>query len=118
MSLPDCLDHYGQTARGLFEVGFWRFFDRPKAELAALEPETVLQELARMKNAMRSYLVTCGMGNVEDRLLKVPDAKKRRKEYAALRTARALNPSPAAQRILEETGKSSDRPMTVIDGGN
>jgi hypothetical protein len=113
MSVPDVLDEYGQFARGLFEVGFWRFFDRPKAELAALEPETVLQELARMKTAMRAYLVTCGMGNVEDRLLEVPDAKRRRKEYAALRTARALTPFATALRIIEETGKSS---VIVLDG--
>jgi hypothetical protein len=66
-----------------------------------------------MKTAMRAYLVTCGMGNVEDRLLEVPDAKRRRKEYAALRTARALTPSATALRIIEETGKSS---VIVLDG--
>jgi hypothetical protein len=118
MSVPDILDEYGQFARGLFEVGYVRFFDRPKAELAALEPEAVLRELTSMKDAMRSYLVgliTCGMGNVEDRLLEVPDAKKRRKEYAALRTARALTPSESALRILEETRKSSDRSVIVLD---
>ncbi|GAQ88709.1 hypothetical protein KFL_004530140 [Klebsormidium nitens] len=101
LTVPDMLDGYGQSVRATFEVAFEKYFNRPAAELALMSPAGVLKDLAQMRDTMQAYLRGVHMDDIKDRLLDVPEAKRRKKEYGELRKSNAIGPSQVAMKVLE-----------------
>jgi hypothetical protein len=115
LTIPDMLDGYGQSVRGHFELAFENYFNRPTEQLALMDPPSVLWDLTRMRESMRAYLRGVRMDDIERRLLDVPEAKRRKKDYGELRRSNAIGPSPVAVRVIEGIRVRDDRLVETLE---
>jgi phage anti-repressor protein len=111
LTIPDMLDGYGQPARGHFELAFENYFNRPSAQLALMDPPSVLLDLTRMRESMRAYLRGVRMDDIEKRLMDVPEAKRRKKGYGEMRKSNAIGPSPITMRVIEGIRVQEERSL-------
>jgi hypothetical protein len=113
LSIPDMLDLDGQYVREKLEYLFAKYFKDRQDKYGEMDVEKVLFDLRRLRDKMVEFRNGVGLDDIEERMLTIDEAKKRKREYAVKRKGNQIAPSRAAAGLLGSGSEGGTTNVTV-----
>lgn len=95
VSIPDILNLQGQIARGYAEISFKEMIREDMERLRRMREFELFHELKLMRNRLRQSFEMSGMGDLQDHVLSLEEAKARKQAKMDAKTSVAASLPPA-----------------------
>ena len=100
LSIPDMLDIDGQYVREKLEHIFGKYFRDRRNDYNNMNPEDALADLTDLRDKIYAFHGGVGLHDIEERMLSVEDAQRRKKAYGVHRRKKTIAPSGTSAQLL------------------